>query len=517
MIVLPASLLHQWQGEINNKFEKNSFKVHVYHEANRKKYSYNLDDNDIVFTTYEIISREVNVPDKEGHIAKSDSPLVNIKWKRIILDEAHRIKNHSTKANKAMCLLKSKYRIAITGTPVHNSLNDLYSLVKFLHFEPLDDFGLWKYLFASETFSGRSQSKTISMEREKRLGFWLKFLSDYLILRRTKKDKFHGTDKCIVDLPEKKVEEVRFKLNSGENLIYQKIFKESKDKVNKFLNAQQNKLIGKANGIGGSNVSEIFVYLLRLRQACCHMSLLAECLDTNELKNAQFEQEGVEGLMDNLNLSDKSNISGDLDTIKDIQTGTNLIECLDKSYMSSKIGKSLNMIVNILDEYQDDKLIVVSQWTSVLGIIGRYLKKRNIEFCEIKGDVMLFKRNEIVEHFNSKENTSLRVMLLSLTAGGVGLNLIGANRMFLMDIHWNPALEQQCADRIYRVGQKKNVTIYKMLCEETIEERIQQIQKHKIEIAEKVCRSGEVDASLPGATGNAKLTIKDLKVLFQEF
>jgi len=208
LIVLPASLLHQWQGEINNKFEKNSFKVHVYHEANRKKYSYNLDDNDIVFTTYEIISREVNVPDKEGHIAKSDSPLVNIKWKRIILDEAHRIKNHSTKANKAMCLLKSKYRIAITGTPVHNSLNDLYSLVKFLHFEPLDDFGLWKYLFASETFSGRSQSKTISMEREKRLGFWLKFLSDYLILRRTKKDKFHGTDKCIVDLPEKKVKKL---------------------------------------------------------------------------------------------------------------------------------------------------------------------------------------------------------------------------------------------------------------------------------------------------------------------
>jgi SNF2 family DNA or RNA helicase len=230
-----------------------------------------MDDNDIVFTTYEIVSREVTVPDKEGNIPKSDSPLVNIKWKRIILDEAHRIKNHSTKANKAMCMLKAKYRIAITGTPVHNSLNDLYSLIKFIHFEPLDDFGLWKYLFAAESASVRN-NKAVSAEREKRIGFWLKFLSDYLILRRTKQDKFHGTDKCIVDLPEKRVEEVRFKLNSTENQIYQKIFAESKAKVKDILANQQNRLIGKANGLaGGGNFSDVFVYLLRLRQACCHM------------------------------------------------------------------------------------------------------------------------------------------------------------------------------------------------------------------------------------------------------
>ena len=175
------------------------------------------------------------------------------------------------------------------------------------------------------------------------------------------------------------------------------------------------------------------------------------------------------------------------------------------------------MILNILKEFPDDKLIVVSQWTTVLAIVGSHLKKKDIEYCEIKGDVMLFKRNEIVESFNDKSNTNLKVVLLSLTAGGVGLNLVGANRMFLLDIHWNPALEAQCADRIYRVGQKKNVTIYKLLCEETIEERIQQIQKFKIEIAEKVCRSGAESTAIPGVPGNAKLTTKDLKLLFQEF
>ncbi len=134
-----------------------------------------------------------------------------------------------------------------------------------------------------------------------------------------------------------------------------------------------------------------------------------------------------------------------------------------------------------------------------------------VKYCEIKGDVKLIERNEIVIEFNKKENTYLRVMLLSLTAGGVGLNLVGANRMFLLDIHWNPALEQQCGDRIYRVGQKKPVTIYKFLCENTIEERIETIQKQKTELAMKVY--GE---NTTGPT-NAKLSAKDFKLLFTGF
>jgi transcription termination factor 2 len=121
LIILPASLLHQWQGEINSRFESGSFKFHVYHDANRKKYSYNLEDNDIVFTTYEIASRELstivmdNTEDSRASSMVNDSPLAKIEWKRIILDEAHRIKNHTTKASKVICSLKAKYRIAITG------------------------------------------------------------------------------------------------------------------------------------------------------------------------------------------------------------------------------------------------------------------------------------------------------------------------------------------------------------------------------------------------------------------
>ncbi|CAF0927371.1 unnamed protein product [Brachionus calyciflorus] len=507
LIVLPASLLYQWQGEIESKFERDSFKIHVYHDANRKRHAYNLEDNDLVFTTYEIVSREVEF-DKEGNLVDNDSPLTRIKWKRIILDEAHRIKNHTTKANKAMCALKAKYRIAITGTPIHNSLNDLYSLIKFVHFAPLDDIGLWKYVFADEKASNKNNPSSI--ERQKRMNSWMVFLSDYMILRRTKADKLHGTDKKIVDLPDKNIEIVKVKLNSEEKAIYEKIFNESKEKVKSFLQNQQNRLLGKSsNAMSGSAVSEIFVYLLRLRQACCHLSLLSECLDKNELQAMKLEAQDLNDIMEGLTLNSTS--------ADPAQKFTNLTHCLKKNYVSSKIGKLVEMIEEFLDEYPEDKLIVVSQWTSVLNLVSAYLKKNQIEFCEITGEVNLMRRNEIVEYFNKKNSNDLRVMLLSLTAGGVGLNLVGANRMFIVDIHWNPALEQQAMDRIYRVGQKKECFIYRFLCENTIEERIEEIQHHKLQLAQKVC--GASAANIPGmaSVGNGKLTLHDFKLLFKDF
>jgi SNF2 family DNA or RNA helicase len=191
LIVVPASLLLQWEGEIKSKFVENTFKYYIYHGDSRKKYAYNLGDYDIVFTTYEIVSREIELVEGRAN----DSPLAKIKWKRVILDEAHRIKNHQTKASKTMCLIKAKYRFALTGTPIHNSINDLYSLVKFLNFVPLDDMKLWNYLFAAEKFGTNLKNKVQTanaVERSKRLDSWLVFLSDYLILRRTKNDTFKG-------------------------------------------------------------------------------------------------------------------------------------------------------------------------------------------------------------------------------------------------------------------------------------------------------------------------------------
>jgi transcription termination factor 2 len=360
--------------------------------------------------------------------------------------------------------------------------------------------------------------------REKRCSQWVFLLSKYLILRRTKADKIAGTETRIVNLPDKNIQEIRIKLNPEEKAIYTKIFQEAKSEANRFLTTQKQRMMGINQTSQGSGLSQIFVMILRLRQACCHMSLLSECLDKDELKTMRLETEGIEGLMETLNINETIGEETKFQpafnsTLK--QTGedsgeeVDLTKCLKKKYMSSKLEHLLEMIEHLSDEYPDDKMIVVSQWTSMLGVVAQNLDRRDIGYCEVKGDVKLFTRNEIVEDFNKPENKKERVMLLSLTAGGVGLNLVGANRMFLLDIHWNPALEQQCADRIYRVGQKKEVTIYKFLCESTIEQRILEVQGKKLSMADKVCNAQASN----GATSlkNGKLTTNDLKLLFQDF
>ncbi len=231
----------------------------------------------------------------------------------------------------------------------------------------------------------------------------------------------------------------------------------------------------------------------------------------------QVETEGgVESMMQNLSINDTSSISdNNLSQISISKGFEDLASCLDKSFQSTKLGRAFQLAEELLDQYPEDKLIIVSQWTSILKIMAQNFDRCSIEYYEVKGDVALAKRNEIVEQFNNKNNNNVRVMLLSLCAGGVGLNLVGANRMFLLDIHWNPALESQASDRIYRVGQTKDVTIYRFICENTIEERIETIQKTKINLAQKVLTASA--SNVPGMSTSAKLTINDFKLLFKDF
>merc|ERR1719492_555004 len=142
----------------------------------------------------------------------------------------------------------------------------------------------------------------------------------------------------------------------------------------------------------------------------------------------------------------------------------------------------------------------------MLGIIKAHVSKIGMKCAEINGQVPVKQRGDIVEDFN-KNPRGAQVMLLSLQAGGVGLNLVGANHLFLLDMHWNPQQEAQACDRVYRVGQKREVTIHRFLTEETVESRILQLQTKKLDLANNV---------LTGAkrTGGNKLTFDDLKMLF---
>lgn len=146
-------------------------------------------------------------------------------------------------------------------------------------------------------------------------------------------------------------------------------------------------MLGKKTQNGTNNYSEIFVYLLRLRQACCHMSLLAECLDTDELQKQKIESEGLEDMMDNLTLQkdikpdvneSDGKINDKLETVEALKNDENLTDCLAKSFRSSKLQKLIKMVQGALHEFPEDKLIIVSQWTGVLSIVGEFFVRNEV-------------------------------------------------------------------------------------------------------------------------------------------
>jgi transcription termination factor 2 len=236
------------------------------------------------------------------------------------------------------------------------------------------------------------------------------------------------------------------------------------------------------------------------------MNLISGCHDVEELQAMKNDAAGIDNLMKSLTTNDTASSLTGLDEIDSVNK---ISDCLKKNHVSSKLKVLLDKVEDIIENEKDDKIIIVSQWTSLSSIIAQHLKSMNIEYCEICKTLGLTKRNKIVEEFNKPSSQNVRVMLLSLTANVAGL--IGANRMFIINTHWNPAFEQQASDRIFRVGQKKNVFIYRLICEETIEERILNIQKSKISLADRIC--GDINET---GADSSKLSIKDLKSLFDD-
>jgi transcription termination factor 2 len=260
----------------------------------------------------------------------------------------------------------------------------------------------------------------------------------------------------------------------------------------------------------------LLVLLLRLRQICCHPGLIKSMIDTEARAAAgaiEDKELGADGVDDDLvsQLADMSLTSGASSKDQEIQSCLNLDNPVFKERrQSSKIAKVVEELTRIHERYEEtgvmEKAVVVSQWTSMLEIIKSHVEKVGLRCTEINGKVPVKLRGDVVTAFNRK-GAAPHVMLLSLAAGGVGLNLVGANHLFLLDMHWNPQLEQQACDRIYRVGQTREVTIHRFLCEDTVETRIQDLQRKKLDLAEGV---------LTGAkrTGANKLTMDDLKMLF---
>ncbi|KAH7660455.1 Protein F54E12.2, partial [Aphelenchoides avenae] len=398
----------------------------------------------------------------------SSSVLAQIVWQRIILDEAHVIKNRNSLASKACCRLVAFNRWCLTGTPIHNELWDLYSLIKFLRVQPFDERTHWKeYIMSS--------SKHASQR--------LNTLVKSLLLRRTKDQKDALTDEPIVTLKPRLVEEVKVVMEGLEAEVYHQMKEAVKLRVKTLLEDNyedvglshrrkkkknvtdevRNPFKTGARAITGDNfqsMSCILVLLLRLRQAAVHMFLTAQDIDMDAFRNEGLgEADALEQSLANMSLHGNLREALEESFASSDETRMQQIGAVfEPDYLSAKVRAMLERLDEIVKK--GEKCVIVSQWSTMLDLIERHVRARGIRLTSITGKVLTKDRQERVDSFN-KEGRGAQVMLLSLTAGGVGLNLVGGNHLFLVDLHWNPALEQQACDRIYRMGQTRDVFIHK--------------------------------------------------------
>ncbi|NXO58103.1 TTF2 factor, partial [Aramus guarauna] len=522
LIICPASLIHHWKKEIDKRVGYGKLRVYLYHGPNRDKHAEVLSEYDVVVTTYSLLSKEVPTSKEEGEVPAEDhdvrsgsspcSPLLRVAWARVILDEAHNIKNPKVQTSIAVCKLRASARWAVTGTPIQNNLLDMYSLLRFLRCSPFDEYKVWKYQVDNNTKKG---------------GERLSLLTRSLLLRRTK-DQLDSTGKPLVSLPQRSTQLHQLKLSAEEQSVYNVLFARSRSTLQSYLKRQEQKSEGReyaggnpfekvaqefgmsqkeflAGSQSASQVSStvhVLSMLLRLRQCCCHLSLLKVALDQANL-NSEGLSLSIEEQLSALTLSELQ--TPDSKSTVYLNGAAFKTDIFEITRESTKIAHLLAELKTIQSQSGSQKSVVVSQWTSMLKVVAVHLQRLGLKYATVDGSVNPKQRMDVVEEFNNNPKGP-QVILVSLLAGGIGLNLTGGNHLFLLDMHWNPALEDQACDRIYRVGQQKDVVIHRFVCEGTVEEKIIQLQKRKKVLAQQVL-SGKGEAF-------TKLTLADLKILF---
>uniref|UniRef100_A0A1A7Y0H3 Transcription termination factor, RNA polymerase II n=1 Tax=Iconisemion striatum TaxID=60296 RepID=A0A1A7Y0H3_9TELE len=329
-------------------------------------------------------------------------------------------------------------------------------------------------------------------------------------------------------LPNRSCEVHQLKLSEEEQAVYDVVFAQSRSTLQNYLKRHEgNDLISGTSSSSNpfdkvaqefgvsqpvsavprqaSSTVHILSLLLRLRQCCCHLSLLKKTLDALELQGDGIVL-SLEEQLNALSLScNPSQSDSDPKTTVALNGSRFASQLFEETSKSTKISAIISELMAIRDMGDNQKSVIISQWTSMLRIVAVHLQKMGLRYAVIDGTVNPKRRMDMVEDFNTNHKGP-QVMLLSLCAGGVGLNLIGGNHLFLIDMHWNPALEDQACDRIYRVGQRKDVTIHRFVCEDTVEEKIATLHKKKKELAQNVL----------SGTGSTltKLTLADLKIIF---
>jgi superfamily II DNA or RNA helicase len=396
LVVCPKSVVYNWADELA-RFRP-SLRTAIYHGPKRQLSA----DADVTLTTYAVLRLDVDL-------------LAAHAWDAIVLDEAQAIKNATSQTARAAFALKGAFRVALSGTPVENRLEELWSLMHFANPGLLGGRSDFQERYAEPIASGNGDAA--ARLRAKIRPF---------VLRRMKRE-------VAPELPLRTDMVLHVELDETERAVYDAVRVATKKDVAEKL-------------AKGGGVLVALEALLRLRQAACH----------SELVPGQHAE------------------------------------------TSSKIER----LLEALEEAAADghKALVFSQWTSLLDLVEPHLSNAQIRFTRLDGKTR--DRASVVSAFQSEEGPP--VMLVSLKAGGTGLNLTAADHVFLLDPWWNPAVEDQAADRAHRIGQNRPVMVYRMVAKDTVEEKISVLQAKK---------RGLADAALGNADQAAAITREELLAL----
>ena len=392
IVICPSSLTLNWQNE-SQKFTNDLKTLVIRGNAEERKEQINqVDKYDIVITSYDLLKRDIEEYKKR-----------NYQFRFSIADEAQYLKNSNTQNAKVVKEIKADTRYALTGTPIENSLAELWSIFDYI---------MPGYLFQYKKFKTLFETPIVK-ENDTRAMKKLRMLIEPFVLRRTKKE-------VLTELPEKTVTVLNNQMKDEQEKIYLNYLAQVKQEV-----AEKIKL----DGFNKSHM-QILSALTRLRQICCHPSLF----------------------------------------IKDYKDG------------SSKLEQCIEIIQDATDA--GHKILLFSGYTSMFDLIEDELNSRGITYFKLTGATKVDERIKMVDEFNA--NKDIKIFLISLKAGGTGLNLTGADMVIHYDPWWNASAENQATDRAYRIGQKNNVQVYKLITQNSIEEKIYELQQKKSQLIDNV-------------------------------
>ena len=397
LIVCPASLVYNWEYEIHNFAPELEVEAITGFGWSREYRLQSVEDYDVVITSYELLRRDIQLYE-------------NMEFRFQIIDEAQYIKNPATQSAKAVKVIHSRTRFALTGTPIENRLSELWSIFDYL---------MPGFLFSYQKFKKNFEAPIVKDGNSDVL--WnLHQLTGPFILRRLKED-------VLKELPDKL-----------ENIVYSRFDEEQKELYTANAVKLKRELEGQSDQEYGTGRMQVLAELTKLRQVCCDPKLYYE------------------------------NYRG----------------------RSAKLDTCMELLGGAVEA--GHKVLLFSQFTSMLDIIGKRLDKDKVKYHVLTGATSKEDRMRMVNQFHEDD---VPVFLISLKAGGTGLNLTAADVVIHYDPWWNVAAQNQATDRTHRIGQEKQVTVFKLIMKDTIEESILKLQEAKRSLAEQIITEGTVSLS----------------------